>query len=197
MSIEPLFCAMVLAPVVLVEVEGAGPPSVPAFASTPLALPATDPVELVAVVACIFDEPTVEVPVAAEVSVFDGAAPLWVSVDPETPLGWPPAMVPVAPSLVVPFIVWAAWTAGEALPVAAGPMTFSICDSLALQSAKAGLAKMPSATTAAEYFKNFMEALLERLCLSPHQTPRISLKPFAQAAVPLISIDCNRNGQGV
>jgi hypothetical protein len=166
---------MVLAPVVLVEVEGAGPPSVPAFASTPLALPATDPVELVAVVACIFDEPTVEVPLAAEVSVFDGAAP----------------------SLVVPFIVWAAWTAGEALPVAAGPMTFSICDSLALQSAKAGLAKMPSATTAAEYFKNFMEALLERLCLSPHQTPRISLKPFAQAAVPLISIDCNRNGQGV
>ena len=46
------------------------------------------------VVALIFDEPVASVWAAFEPA---GAAPLWVLVEPSTPLGWPPAMVPVAP----------------------------------------------------------------------------------------------------
>jgi hypothetical protein len=111
-------------------------------------------------VALIFEESVVEVPVAAVCPVFEVAAPPWVPDAASTPLGWPPATVPVAPSAVVPFVVSAAWAAGVVAPVAAGPMTFSICVNLDWQSASAGLANNASATTAAEYFRSFIRTLL-------------------------------------
>jgi hypothetical protein len=142
--------------------------------------------ELEPVVALIFEESVVELP-AALCPAVELAAPPWVPVAASTPLGWPPATVPVAPSAVVPFVVSDAWAAGVVAPVAAGPMTFSIWLSLAWQSAKAGLANSASATTAAEYFRSFMKTLLGHgfrvtalICGDTHQ-------PFAQGAVPATS----------
>src|SRR6476619_1291710 len=148
MSIEPLFWAMV--PVAFppdwAVVDGLAPLCVPVEPSTPLAWPlAVAPVEPVLVVAApdaaapvvafILEEPTAALWPAWPA----GAAPLWVSVEPSTPLVWPPAMAPVAPSAVVPLVVAAAWVVGVVVPLAAGPSTFSICDTLDLQSANAGL----------------------------------------------------------
>ena len=139
-------------------------------ASTPLALPpAIAPVEPVPVVAAPADARA------------GGGAPSWRSIRQRsdrrplsrpalarggraalgtrrasTPLGWPPATVPVAPSAVVPLVVSAAWAGRRGS--AARRRSDHILDlrQPGLQSASAGLAKMPSAITAAEYFRSFI-----------------------------------------